>query len=485
MARTLGWLWVVAVLCCGCADAGQGGPQAATLGTGPSLPSTGRLMPGLDAVSARSLDASGGDGAAGKPDGAPGGDAAAGPETGGDTAGDAATGTDLDAGPTGTDAGEPDADEPDAEEPDTEEPDADEPVEEVAPDVKDVKDTGEDPSKPWYNNPIADQYVGPDLPDADSGASETSSGSIPPVCSPLIGSVSVTETVGPGGKIDIVVWIDTSGSMSQEAKWTNENMNKFTQYLENKKIDYRLVLYGTGLGLCIGPPLGDGACNSAQPQKFLTLKFAVASTNGLTLMQMPGNFDKFKLFMRADAVHNMLGITDDNSGTPADTFKTNYEKLLSNTGLNPKFVYHSICAYVNDQNPNQAGICNTGASYSSQHIALAQMTGGSLFQVCKTDWSAIFDGLSKAIAATAKPVCTYNLPVAANKNFNAANVKLSHLENGVVVPLKKIAGSNGCGATPDGWYYDNPSAPKTATLCDETCKKLVGGSIVFNFGCAL
>ncbi len=496
--QVLAVLAVAVALCGGCTDSGSGDTQSATVGSGPSLPGTGGLVTGIDTTGAQSLDAGGADSIGGTADTSAGFDGAArggadGTNTDGSLAqGDAvaqtdagepqdtaAAGTDLDGEPGATNAEEPEVEEPDAEQPD------EEPVEDLAPDIKGAKDNGEDPNKPWYNNPIADQYVGPDLPDADSGAAETSTTAIPPVCSPLIGSVSVTETIGLGGKIDIVVWIDTSGSMSQEAKWTNENMNKFTQYLENKKIDYRLVLYGTGLGLCIGPPLGDGACNSAQPQKFLTLKFGVASTNGLTLMQTQTNFDKFKLFLRPDAVHNMLGITDDNSSTPAATFKTNYEKLLSTAGLNPKFVYHAICAYINEQNPNQTGICNTGASYSAQHIALAQSTGGTLFQVCKTDWTAIFDGLSKAIAATAKPVCTYNLPVAASKKYNAANVKLSHLENGVVVPLKKIAGSNGCSGAPDGWYYDNAVTPTNVTLCDDTCKKLVGGAIVFNFGCAL
>jgi hypothetical protein len=289
--------------------------------------------------------------------------------------------------------------------------------------------------------------------------------------------------VGPGGKIDILVWIDTSGSMSQEAAWTNQNMNKFTQYLENKKIDYRLVLYGTGLGLCIGPPLGDAACNSAQPQKFLTIKQMVASTNGLTMMQTQTNFDKFKQFLRADAIQNIIGITDDQSATPAATFKTNYGNLLSKQGLNPNFVYHAICSFINAANPNQVGNCSTGASYGSQHIALAQSTGGTLYQVCQNDWTAIFDGLSKAVAATAKPVCTYKLPVPAGKTVTWKNVKISHVENQKVAQLNMISGESACAANPDGWFYDDPLKPTTATLCAETCKKLVGGAVLFNFGC--
>lgn len=316
-----------------------------------------------------------------------------------------------------------------------------------------------------------------------SGYQDAGKECLPPICTALIGSVPVNESVGPGAKVDIVVWIDTSGSMSQEAAWTNQNMNKFTQYLENQKIDYHLVLYGTGLGLCIGPPLGDTACNSAQSQKFLTIKQAVASTNGLTMMQTQTNFDKFKQFLRADAVHHMIGITDDQSATPAATFHANYSNRLSNQGLNPKFVYHAICSFINANNPNQAGNCPTGASYGSQHIALAQSTGGTLYQVCQNDWTAIFDGLSKAVAATTKPGCTYKLPLPANKTVTWKNVKVSHVENQKVAQLTLIAGESACAANPDGWYYDDPLNPTTATVCAETCKMLVGGAVVFDFGC--
>jgi Mg-chelatase subunit ChlD len=39
-----------------------------------------------------------------------------------------------------------------------------------------------------------------------------------------------------------------------------------------------------------------------------------------------------------------------------------------------------------------------------------------------------------------------------------------------------------CGSE-GGWYYDNPAAPTTITLCDATCSSLSGGSIHVEFGC--
>ena len=495
--QRLGATLLTVVAVAGCSQSASTENTAASGGVGAGLPDT-LAGPSVksDTISVKSLDGIGGtgsdtsrghDGSAGT-DGAHGPDNealadittagadAAAPDAAppGDSSGPLEDGgaTDDDAGATDEDAGS--------------DPDSEWPVPDV---VKDAgPDNGEDPTKPWYSNPLPDQYTYADTPDSKDGASsDVGAQAFPPVCTPQIGSVSVTESIGAGGKIDIVVWIDTSGSMSQEAAWTNQNINKFTQYLETKGLDYRLVLYGTGLGLCVGPPLGTGpaACNSAQPQKFLTVKNMVASTNGLTLLMTQKNFDLYKLFLRPDAAHNIIGITDDNSSTAAATFKTNYGNMLLAVGLQDKFVYHAICSFVNEANPNQAGNCSTGAAYGLQHVSLAQSTGGTLYQVCKNDWTAIFDGLSKAVAATAKPVCTYKLPAPVSKKWNPQNVKVSHIESGVVVQLNHIAAESQCAASPNGWYYDNDLVPTTVTLCNEQCKKLVGGAVVFNFGCAL
>ncbi len=347
-------------------------------------------------------------------------------------------------------------------------------------DIKDAKsdvyDNGEDPNNPWYNTPLPDEYIGADTPDA-GGSSDTSGQSLPPICTPVIGSVSVKETVGPGGKLDIVIWIDTSGSMSQEAAWVNQNVIKFMDYLAQKGIDYRVVMFGSGLGLCAS------GCPTADVKHFLWVQQYVSSTNGPNLISTATQFNKYKAFLRPDATHNIVAISDDNCSMLPATFVSTYENLLQGAGLMPKFIYHSIVSFVNAANPAQTGNCPGGASYGSFHIGVSKSTNGSMFQLCQKDWTLLFDDLSKAVAATAKPVCTYKLPLAAGKQVTWKNVKVSHIENQVVAPLTLIPNEAGCANNPSGWFYDDPLKPTTATLCEATCKKLVGGAVTFNFGC--
>lgn len=368
------------------------------------------------------------------------------------------------------DSGDPaDVEDPDAD------PGSDEDAEGLA-DVAEIKDTGEDPNNPWYTTPLPDQYVSADTADA-SGPSDSAGQSLPPICTPLIGSVSVTETVGPGGKLDIVIWIDTSGSMSEEAAWVNQNVIKFMDYLAKKGIDYRVVMFGSGLGLCAS------GCPTADVKHFLWVQQYVSSTNGPNLISTATQFNKYKAFLRPDATHNIVAISDDNCSMLPATFISTYEKLLKDAGLMPKFIYHSIVSFINAANPAQTGNCPGGASYGSFHIGVSKSTNGSMFQLCQKDWTVLFDDLSKAVAATAKPVCTYKLPVPAGKTVTWKNVKVSHVENQKVAQLKMITGESACAANPDGWFYDDPLKPTTATLCAETCKKLVGGAVLFNFGC--
>ncbi len=354
--------------------------------------------------------------------------------------------------------------------------------------VKDAKaDNGEDPSNPWYNNPIPDEYALPDLPDAGGGSTDSNGQATPPLCAPKTASLSVTETFGPGGKLDIIIWVDTSGSMTEEAKWVSTNISKFAGFVANKKIDYRLVLVGvtqSGVTLCAGPPLGTGspACSSADAAKFMVVKKPIQSTDGL--LKLIQYYPDFKAFLRPEAVKNIIAVTDDNSSMTAANFTAQWNALQPAGAA--KFVYHGIVSYNNDTNPvASTSKCSTGATLSKVHIELATQTGGYLFQLCKQDWTPAFDALAQAVAATAKPVCTYKIPVGPSVAYTPSAVKILHIENGNAVALPNLCGPEACAGAPSGWFYDDPKKPTTVTLCPEKCKALVGGALAFNFGCAM
>lgn len=385
-----------------------------------------------------------------------------------------APGSDAEATPDATSQDAVDADEPeDGQVPDTT-------VQDAKADVKDAQDVYDGPDVPWWAQPLPDGAgVTQDVPPPPDGYVA------PGVCAPVLGKLSVLETKGGGGKLDIVIWIDTSGSMSQEAAWVNQNVIKFMNYLAGKGLDYRVVMFGQGLGLC------SSGCPVNDPQHFLWVQQYVGSTNGPNLISTATNFNKYKLFLRPDATHNIVAITDDNCYMQSAQFINIYKGLLKGQGLNENFVYHSIVSFVNANNPSQSGNCPGGASYGSFHIQTSQATGGSMFQLCQKDWTVLFDELAKSVAATAKAVCTYDvLPIAKGKKYNPSEVQVTHVESQTdgttkVKALKHIASEPDCKTATDGWFFDNNTSPTQVTICESKCKDLVGGNLLFNFGCAM
>lgn len=305
------------------------------------------------------------------------------------------------------------------------------------------------------------------------------------VCAKKVGSVSVKETVGGAGKVDLVFFVDTSGSMIQEAAWVSQNLNGFANWLQAQNLDVHVILIGktmSSVKLCINPPLADAACGTKGPN-FLQIPDYVGSTDGLS--KFLAAYPKFQAFLRPDATKSIIAITDDNSSMPASTFTTALAKL-QNPGFGKDWVFHSIVSFLNP-NPlasQAAKGCSTGASLGKVYLTLTQQTAGVAFQLCLQDWKPIFDQLAKSVAASAKPVCSYAIPWPDGQKVATAGMKLLHTEpQGLIQPLLPVAGAKDCEATPTGWYADNPASPSEITVCPQTCQSMNGGFMVFDFGC--
>lgn len=305
------------------------------------------------------------------------------------------------------------------------------------------------------------------------------------ICSKKVSTVPITATIGGSGKVDIIIFVDTSGSMGTEAAWVSKNLNGFAAYLQAQKLDMRVVLVGQSIGsikLCINPPLADAPCGMKGPA-FLQIPDYVGSTDGLKKLLTA--YPKFQGFLRPDATKNIVAITDDNSSLAAASFATELGKL-QNPGFGAKWVFHSIVSYLNpDPAVSQAAKgCSTGASLGKVYLTLSKQTGGATFQICLPDWKPIFDQLAKSVAATAKSDCAYAIPWPNGEVISTAGLKVIHTElEGVIEPLTPLASAAGCQATPLGWYLDDPLAPKKATVCPQTCQAMKGGFLVFDFGC--
>ncbi|MCK5800803.1 MAG: hypothetical protein KAI47_26630 [Deltaproteobacteria bacterium] len=288
-----------------------------------------------------------------------------------------------------------------------------------------------------------------------------------PTCATAKGEATAT-----GGGVDIIWFIDTSGSMNQETAWVQQNLNAFASYIGAQNLDYRVIMIGKS-SICVAPPLGGPSCTDGP--RYRHVKEYVASTDGL--MKVISTYPQWQKFLRKDTTKNFVAVTDDNSRKSASWFNTELAKL-KDPGFPDGYIFHSIVAY--GSIPGKG--CSTGARIGTVYLELTQQTKGVKFPVCDQDWKSIFDKLAKSVAQTAKVPCSYIIPPApAGKTFNPALIIVHRADVGNEGVIPKVADKASCGAL--GWYYDNPSDPKTVILCPQTCAAVSGGKIEIEFGC--
>lgn len=319
--------------------------------------------------------------------------------------------------------------------------------------------------------------VKPDIDYSELGDTGTT-GTIPGLCTPKMAQYNI-EDKKTGGKVDVIWWIDTSGSMSQEAKWLNSNLDAFAAFLAQGGLDYRMVLVGTGLGL--NPQLG----KYLAPGTFLWVKKAIYSTDGLKKISPKGSnyLNDFINFLRPDATKNWVAVTDDNS-TQYKGSQFDQDIMAVSVPGNPAvklfqgYVWHSIVAY----GPLASKGCSTGARIGTEYLWLTQKTNGVKGKVCDQDWKPIFADIAKGVIQSAKPGCEY--PIEFYKDETTTKgFDLIYIAQDDELTIKHATG-NVCPADGNGFEYDKWPNPKKIKLCSSSCQKLKGGgNLVFNHGC--
>ncbi len=333
---------------------------------------------------------------------------------------------------------------------------------------------------PWGSKPDAKPFdAGLNYKDIkDTGVT----GTIPGLCTPKIAQYNI-EDKKTGGKVDVIFFIDTSGSMSAEAKWINSNLNSFASYIAAKKLDYRIVLVGKSTGCCkVSPTLG----NWLQPGTFMHVQKVIYSTDGLKKLahQQYMYINSFKAFLRPDASKNWVAVTDDDSLQMTSTdfhnriMQIKHPSNPAGPSLFKDYLFHSIVAW----GPMAFKGCSTGARIGKQYLNLTAKTGGVKAKICDQNWNPIFANIAKGVIKSAKPGCTY--PVAFFKNETATNgFDLKYIAKDDEYDIKP-AKNNVCPANGQGFVYDKWPNPKKITICPTSCQQLKGGgNLVFNHGC--
>lgn len=281
---------------------------------------------------------------------------------------------------------------------------------------------------------------------------------------------------------DIIIIVDNSGSMSQEAAEVRAHLNGFSQQIIDSGIDVRVVLIssypGDGHGICIDPPLGSGGCPAMDdnPPLFTHIDQRVASRNGLSLLI--DHHQTWAPVLRPNASLHLMMVTDDDANIEAQEFDTDFK------ALDPAYADYKLHGIVCLHN------CAEAARIGDVYIELGQMTGGLLGDLCDQDFQPIFDLLATEVIAGSVLGCEWELPEppeGEDLDPNKVNVEFDDGNGGEPELIGRVDNLAECADVVDGWYYDDPVNPTTIIACPQTCEKFQGAmsaKINITMGCA-
>ena len=186
-----------------------------------------------------------------------------------------------------------------------------------------------------------------------------------------------------GGKAtDIVIAIDTSGSMSTEARLLEKNMAGFLEGLKASGMqDLRVFVVGEDLSF-----------EEVKADFLYVIDEKVGSSDALSVLQEVFLEDSFE--PREQATLEVIVITDDNASEDYEDLKT---PLFEGIGSYSSMRLHSIAGLKEGQDKDNAEcfIENAGSTYQS----IAKETGGIILDVCSRDWSKLLDDLKSSIVS--------------------------------------------------------------------------------------
>lgn len=265
--------------------------------------------------------------------------------------------------------------------------------------------------------------------------------------------------------VDIVIVVDSSGSMRDENDAIAANLNAFSDSISNAGLDHRVVLIGRAN---VPPPLGNS-------NRFLRINRNVGSHN--SLLELLGTYNQYDQFLRDDSAKHIVAITDDTSSISANNFAA---QLNSTIKFDPgNWVFHSVVGLGNIPNVG----CNTAAGFGSNYLQLSQQTGGFTAPVCGANFQEVFEGIYAAVSFRGLPCSVDIPPPPENSVFDPDNVEVIHIrQDGTQLYLQGPDPS--CAG--DGWRFDNPNNPTRIEACETTCEALQSdktGGLTVGFGC--
>jgi hypothetical protein len=286
---------------------------------------------------------------------------------------------------------------------------------------------------------------------------------------------------------DIIWVVDQSGSMNQETQYVQAKINDFAMQIAQSNIDYRVVMIADPSGsnrICVPPPLGGPNCGNNT--NFRLVNQRVGSTNGPSLAI--SRYSMYSDFLRPEAMKHFVFVTDDNSSMSAANFLSGLQGLQP-AGMFDNLKIHAIYAYGNGTNRGCTGPFGSGAAEGTVYTQLVTQTGGARGVICEDDWTQVFTDITAAVVAGSQVSCELTIPQPPEgQTLDPSKVNVKY-EMGGVAPgqlLPQVTSEADCGSS-GGWYYDDPTAPTTVTLCPATCETVQdddAANVKIEFGCS-
>ncbi|APR76474.1 Hypothetical protein A7982_01821 [Minicystis rosea] len=329
--------------------------------------------------------------------------------------------------------------------------------------------------------------------------------------------------------VDIIWMVDNSSSMAPAIQQIQNGLNAFTGIIGGSGIDYQVIMLSlrgatptmisgsTRYPVCIPPPLsGDSACGDGT--RFFQSSIDIRSTQPLeqflgTLGQTTGfkagddrGGPPWAQHLRTNATKTIVVVTDDNARLSATDFETfaGGKNPFNSTQLPPgilapmwnglfnNYIFSGIYGWGNATDPSV--VCSFAdqthpASSGPTYTTLVQKTNGVRAKICDgaAAWDPFFNAVAQAVIETAKLSCDLTIPPPSMGTLDPTKVNVVIGEG--TQPVPAVSNEAAC-AGGEGWYYDNPQAPKKVFLCPASCDQAqasVGpgksGHIDVLFGC--
>jgi hypothetical protein len=297
---------------------------------------------------------------------------------------------------------------------------------------------------------------------------------------------------------DIIIAVDTSGSMNEESGWVQQHLNGFATQISQSGIDVHVILIADA-EVCIPSPLGSGSCGGGDENlpNYRHVVQTVGSNNSLELIL--STYPQYVSSLRPNATKTIAVVSDDDSAISASQFTTSLLALDP-----PTFVDFKFDAIVSFTEPLcfpfpscpadpcclQNGLCQPlAADEGKVYKDLVMQTQGVSGNLCLQDFQPVFDDMATAVVSGASISCDYEIPdPPEGETLDPGLVNVHHTPGGSTDsnPILFVPGGLGDCGPQGGWYYDDPQNPTTIHMCPATCTALQGdpGSQVdVVFGC--